>query len=213
MPHSTNEVHAGDAKYEDLNGDGNITDEDYQVLGNAFPVLSGSLSFNFEYFGFDFQVFFQGVWGNKIYNALRERTEGNGLTNQLSTDMRDVFIYYNEDTRLTMEDYGLDWQGYMEQYSGNIPNPCSTNPKNNETSSRFLEDGSYLRLKNITLGYTLPKAVTQKAKINRLRFYVTANNLLTLTKYSGYDPEVGSGVDYGNYPQARTVMFGLNLDF
>ncbi|OQA48817.1 MAG: TonB dependent receptor [Bacteroidetes bacterium ADurb.Bin302] len=212
LPNSTNAVNAGDAKYEDLNSDGKIDESDCEVIGNPFPWLTGSLNFTAGYYGFDLQIFFQGVYGNQIYNALRERTEGTGQTCTLSTTMSDVFIYYNQDKRDAMTAAGIDWESIMAQYDGNIPNPYG-NSNNNSTSSRFIEDGSYLRLKNVTLGYTLPKRITQKAKINRVRFYVTANNLLTLTKYSGYDPEVGGGVDYGNYPQSRTFMFGLNLDF
>ena len=76
-----------------------------------------------------------------------------------------------------------------------------------------MEDGSYLRLKNVQLGYTLPKTLVGKIGLSHVRFYLSGSNLLTLTKYSGYDPEVGGGVDYGNYPQARTVMLGVNLNF
>ena len=76
-----------------------------------------------------------------------------------------------------------------------------------------MESGAYLRLKNLQVGYTIPQEITKKAGIDRCRFYVTGSNLLTFTKYTGYDPEVGGGVDYGNYPQSRTWMFGINLDF
>ena len=84
---------------------------------------------------------------------------------------------------------------------------------NFETSSRFVESGSYLRLKNLQFGYTIPSTMLNGTFIKRCRVYISANNLLTLTSYTGYDPEVGGGVDYGNYPQARTMLFGLNLDF
>ena len=100
----------------------------------------------------------------------------------------------------------------MDRYAGPIRNPHG-NSLNAANSSRFIEDGSYLRLKDLTLGYTLPQKYTRKAYIDRIRVYFTASNLLTLTKYTGYDPEVGGGVDYGNYPQSRTFMFGLNCDF
>ena len=95
---------------------------------------------------------------------------------------------------------------------GSIPNPKGSS-RNFETNSRYVEDGSYLRLKNVQLGYTLPASFTEKMHISRARVYVSANNLLTLTGYTGYDPEVGGGVDYGNYPQSRTFMLGLNLNF
>lgn len=183
---------AGDAKYEDLNHDGKIDDSDKTALGSAFPWLTGGLTFAFDIKGVDCSIFFQGVYGNKIYNALRERTESTGATSILSTTMRDAWSVYNP--------------------NGSIPNPV--NSVNFNVSSRFVEDGSYLRLKNIQIGYTLPKKITMKAKISRLRFYASANNVLTFTKYSGYDPEVSNhGVDYGNYPQARTFTFGINMDF
>ncbi|MBO7368204.1 MAG: SusC/RagA family TonB-linked outer membrane protein, partial [Paludibacteraceae bacterium] len=191
LPNDSN-YGAGDAKYKDLNGDGKIDDKDKTSLGCNFPWLTGALTFSCDWKGLDFQIFFQGVYGNKIYNALRERTESTGATNVLSTAMRDVWSEAN--------------------VNGSIPLP--THSVNFAPSSRFIEDGSYLRLKNLTVGYTLPKKITMKARISRLRFYASANNLLTLTKYTGYDPEVGNhGVDYGNYPQARTFTFGINLDF
>ena len=95
---------------------------------------------------------------------------------------------------------------------GTIPNPPGSS-RNYDANSRFVEDGSYLRLKNIQLGYTIPNRLTQKFHVSSWRFYVSANNLLTFTKYSGYDPEVGGGVDWGNYPQSRTILFGTSLNF
>jgi len=212
LPNSANPVNAGDAMYEDLNGDGKIDDNDCQVIGSPFPWLSGALNFNLGWKGIDFSLSFQGVYGNQIYNALRERLEGTGQTCTLSSNMKNVFIYYNQDKRDAMEAAGINWQFYMDEYRGNIPNPHG-NSLNNANSTRFLEEGAYLRLKDLTLGYTLPKKYSKKAYIERVRVYFSANNLLTLTKYTGYDPEVGGGVDYGNYPQSRTFMFGLNIDF
>lgn len=204
-------LNVGDAIYEDLNNDGKIDDKDNQYIGNPYPWLTGSLTFNCDFYGVDVSIFFQGVYGNQIYNAMRERTEGTGLTCTLSKTMENVCVYYNEDQIAAIQAKGIDPYQYMQQYNGDIPNP--KNSYNSQVSSRFVEDGSYLRLKNLTIGYTLPQKITKKAYINKLRFYVTANNLLTLTKYSGYDPEVGGGIDYGNYPQSRTFMFGLNLGF
>ena len=201
----------GDAIYEDRNNDGKIDENDNTYIGSAFPWLTGSLSFNCDFYGVDVSLFFQGVYGNQIYNALRERTEGTGLTNTLSKDMNNVCIYYNDAQLAALAAKGINGYSIMEEYNGDIPNP--KDPYNSQTSSRFIEDGSYLRLKNLTIGYTIPSKYTKKAYINRLRVYFSANNLLTLTKYSGYDPEVGGGVDYGNYPQSRTFMFGINLDF
>ena len=185
-------ISVGDAKFVDLDGNGKIDENDRTNLGNPFPWLTYGLNFGAEWRGFDLQLFLQGVYGSKIYNALRLRTEGTGNEATLSTTMRDVWSESNPD--------------------GSIPNPKGSS-RNFETNSRYVEDGSYLRLKNVQLGYTLPASFTEKMHISRARVYVSANNLLTLTGYTGYDPEVGGGVDYGNYPQSRTFMLGLNLNF
>ena len=204
-------AHAGDAKYNDLNNDGKIDENDKKVIGNPFPLLTYGINLGADFYGVDIQLFFQGVYGNQIYNALRLRTEGAGDECTLSTSMKDVWVGYTDLVRTSMETKGLDWLT-LENRNGTIPNPVGS-PMNRENSSRFVEDGSYFRLKNIQIGYTLPKNITQKFYCSRLRVYVTATNLFTITKYSGYDPEVGSGVDYGNYPQSRTFTFGLNANF
>jgi len=183
----------GDARYIDQNGDGKIDDADRVDIGNNFPWLSYGFNASFDWRGIDLQLFLQGVYGNQIYNAVRLRTEGKGEESTLSTAMRNVWTATNT--------------------TGTIPNPYgSTN--NTQVSSRYIEDGSYLRLKNVQLGYTFPKSLTGKIGISRLRVYVSGNNLLTFTKYTGYDPEVGNhGVDYGNYPQTRTFLVGANVNF
>ena len=191
-PGAADEYHAGDARYADLNGDGKIDDNDKTNLGNPFPWLTYGLNGGIAWKGLDLQLFFQGVAGNEIYNALRLRTEGTGNEATLSTTMRDVWSVSNPD--------------------GSIPNPLGGS-HNKDNNSRFVEDGSYLRLKNVQLGYTLPESWSAKAGVSRVRVSLSCSNLLTFTGYSGYDPEVGGGVDYGNYPQARTVQLGLNLNF
>ena len=206
-------VHAGDVKYKDVNNDGKIDANDQVCIGNPFPKLTYGLNLGAEFYGVDVQLFFQGVWGNKIYNALRLRTEGAGDDCTLASYMADeVWIGYSDLVRKSMLTKGIDWTEMENRQDATIPNPLGS-PMNKENSSRFIEDGSYFRLKNIQIGYTLPKKVTEKFLCSRLRFYVTASNLFTVTKYSGYDPEVGSGVDYGNYPQSRTFTFGLNANF
>ena len=100
----------------------------------------------------------------------------------------------------------------LENRNGTIPNPAGST-LNVADNSRFLEDGSYFRLKNLQIGYTFPRKWTEKFLCSKLRVFMTASNLFTVTKYTGYDPEVGSGVDYGNYPQSRTFTFGLNVNF
>lgn len=205
-------VHAGDARYTDLSKNGKIDSKDQTYLGNAFPKLTYGLNLGVEFYGVDIQLFFQGVSGNQIYNALRVRTEGQGLECALSSNMKDqVWVGYSDVVRANLERNGIDWQAW-ENRDGVIPNPYGS-PTNTENSSRFLENGAYFRLKNLQIGYTLPKKATDKFRCSRLRFYVTASNLFTVTQYTGYDPEVGSGVDYGNYPQSRTFTFGLNANF
>ncbi len=205
-------VHAGDAKYKDQNGDGKIDDQDNVYLGSPFPWLTYGLNLGAEFYGFDVQIFFQGVYGNKIYNALRLRTEGAGDECTLSTTMNDVWIGYSDPVRAAFEKNGINWME-LENRDGSIPNPLGS-PTNTENSSRFIENGAYFRLKNLQIGYTIPSKITEKAHIDRCRLYVSGSNLFTLTKYTGYDPEVGTaGVDYGNYPQSRTITFGINLNF
>ncbi|MDR2824968.1 MAG: TonB-dependent receptor [Prevotellaceae bacterium] len=204
--------HAGDAKYRDLNNDGMILDDDdMMALGSNFPWLTGGLNLSAAYKGIDLALFFQGVYGNEIWNSQRVRIlEGNGKGSQMSVAMRDVYIDFSDDHKNALIANGLNLDDILNLH-GTIPNPNGT--FNTQNSSRFIENGAYLRLKNIELGYTLPNYMIKGAGISRLRVYVSASNLLTLTGYTGYDPEVGGGVDYGNYPQSRTVMCGINVDF
>ncbi len=204
-------VHAGDAKYKDLNEDGKIDDNDQTYIGNPFPKFTYGLSLGADFYGVDIQLFFQGVHGNSVYNALRLRTEGAGDECTLSTSMRDVWVGYSPIIQESLMKAGVNYYT-LENREGTIPNPVGSS-MNTENSSRFIEDGSYFRLKNLQIGYTLPKDITKKFYVDRLRVYMTASNLFTLTKYSGYDPEVGTyAVDYGNYPQSRTFTFGLNVN-
>ena len=182
----------GDVRFRDINSDGKIDENDKTAIGNPFPWLTYGLNLGLEWKGVDLQLFFQGVYGNEIYNALRLRTEGSGNEATLSTAMRDVWTMDNPD--------------------GSIANPLG-NPINKENSSRYVEDGSYMRLKNVQIGYTLPSRWTERIKMSRCRIYLSGSNVFTLTDYSGYDPEVGGGVDYGNYPQSRTFMLGVNINF
>ena len=205
-------VHAGDARYKDVNGDGKLDEDDKMVIGNPFPKISYGFNFGADFYGVDVQLFFQGVAGNSIYNAQRQMLEGDGSGYALASYMKDeVWVGYTDAVRSSMLSKGIDYYE-LENRNGTIPNPLGS-PTNTESSTRFIEDGSYLRLKNLQIGYTLPQHITQKFRCNRLRFYATASNLFTITKYKGYDPEVGGGVDYGNYPQSRTFTFGLNANF
>jgi len=214
---STIGVHAGDAKYKDISGpngvpDGKIDDNDKTMIGNQFPAFTYGLNLGADFYGVDVQIFFQGVADVDVYNALRHVTEGAGDEMTLSKTMSNVWIGYTELVRDALQSKGVNWMNLENRSANALPNPVGA-PTNNETSSRFVEDASYFRLKNLQIGYTIPKQYTEKAHIQRARVYVSGSNLLTFTKYSGFDPEVGSGVDYGNYPQSRTWTFGVNLNF
>ncbi|MFC2505114.1 MAG: SusC/RagA family TonB-linked outer membrane protein, partial [Capnocytophaga ochracea] len=185
----------GDVKFRDLNNDGVINAEDRTYIGNPFPEWTFSMNNNFNYKNIDLQIFLQGVAGNDIYNANRIWQEGMSVPQNQIAKVKDR------------------WTG--EGTSNSIPRAIYGDPNQNARhSTRFVEDGSYLRIKNVTLGYTLPKEVTQKFHTDMLRIYLSCQNLYTFTKYSGMDPEVGTGgVDSGTYPVTRTVSFGLNVQF
>ncbi len=205
-------VHAGDARYKDVNGDGKLNEDDKMVIGNPFPKVSFGLNLGADFYGVDIQLFFQGVAGNSIYNAQRQMLEGDGSGYALADYMKEkVWVGYTPAVQNAMINAGVN-PYELENRNGTIPNPLGS-PTNTENSTRFIEDGSYLRLKNLQIGYTFPLKWTQKFHCSRLRLYATASNLFTITGYKGYDPEVGSGVDYGNYPQSRTFTFGLNATF
>ena len=184
-------AHAGDARYTDVNGDGKIDSNDRVDLGPSIPWLNYGLNLGATWRDFDLQLFFQGVGGNKIYNQQRMQLESNGASSVLSPVMADVWTAENPD--------------------GSLPN--ARNSINYYTSDRFLESGSYFRLKNLQIGYSLPKKILAKAGFENCRFYVQCSNLFTITKYKGFDPEVSNGVDYGNYPQSRSFIFGINVTY
>lgn len=194
----------GDLKFKDLNGDGKITDADRSFLGHFLPKYSYALNFGSRYKNFDLSLFFQGVKGNKIFNAARIVSEGMARLMNASTVVLNAWTPSNTNTK--------------------IPRAYSGDPNQNvRPSDRWIEDGSYLRLKNLIIGYNMSDATLQsltKGTINSVRLYVSSQNLLTITKYKGWDPEIGSqngtltnGVDYGQYPSARSFQFGLQVGF
>ena len=195
----------GDIRFQDLNGDGQVNAEDRTFLGTYLPKFSYGLNWGGTYGNFDFNMYLQGVYGNMVYNGTKVIGQGMLRLFNATTDVLDAWTPQNTNT--------------------DVPRAVSGDPnQNSRTSDRFLEDGSYLRIKNLSIGYTIPGdrigSLTNNV-ISRLRLYVSSQNLLTLTKYTGYDPEIGSrfgnlltnGIDYGQFPQARTFMFGLNLGF
>lgn len=185
----------GDVRFVDVNGDGQITDEDRTDIGKGMPDWTYGFNMNISWKNFDFNMMWQGTIGNDIYDATRR------------TDI--------SATNLPSWMLGR-WTG--EGTSNRIPRFVRGDNVNWQSSDLYVYDGSYLRLKNIQLGYTLPQHLTKKVFISSLRLYVAAENLFTFTKYHGFDPEISSGgtslgIDYGVYPQARTWTIGANLSF
>ena len=193
------EASPGFVKYKDQNGDGKITPEDMTVIGNGYADWYGGITNSFNIYNVDFGFMFQFSYGNDVYNATRMFTTQSldERSNQLA-EVAERWTPTNASNRVPKAD------GYIKY----------------QTYSRFIEDGSFLRLKNVTVGYTFPEKWTRKFYVSRLRLYATAQNLFCLTKYSGYDPEVSMktsplmpAFDWGAYPKSRVYLIGLELQF
>ncbi|NEU70652.1 SusC/RagA family TonB-linked outer membrane protein [Spirosoma agri] len=202
---STNPLRPGDLIFQDVNGDGVVTDADKQVIGTPYPKFTYGFSLNASYKAFDANASFNGSYGSQVLDGQDYyvyNMEGSG--NQ----------YANVVNRYRSEDQPGDGQVYRASRGG-------TQSNSTRLSSFYLQNGSYLRCTNITLGYNLPVAKLTKAKVSALRLYVNVNNAFTLTKYKGYNPEVdynnganlSPGVDYGKYPLARGYNIGAKLSF
>lgn len=193
---------AGDVKFVDVNNDGQINDNDRINLGSALPKFTYGFNAFMEYKNFDLKIFFQGTYGNETVNGIAGWADGaRGLYNSYASRMG-------------------RWT--TENPTSNMPRMTTTNANNNDIfSDRFVENGSYLRLRNIQFGYTLPATLLNRIGVKAVRIYVSADNLLTFSKYRGFEPEVADldnnpffwGVDLTTYPQARTLLGGLNLTF
>lgn len=190
----------GVVKYKDQDGDGVITTNDRTVIGNAMPKWYGGITNTLNFKGIDFGFMFQFNYGNNIYNATRiYATQSRSGRRNMLAEVADRWSPTNASNK-------------VPAYNGYITN---------DVYSRFVEDGSFLRLKNLTLGYTLPHKWVRKFHASKLRIYGTAQNLFCVTKYSGYDPEVNSasnnpmtpGLDWGAYPKSRVFTFGIDLQF
>jgi len=192
----------GDIKYKDLNGDGKIDANDMTFIGNPNPKFTYGITNTFSFKNFDVSIFLQGSYGGDILNYTRKTTEGlrNSNFNQLKT---------------VTNRFSLDNQG------GTLPRYNQWHENNLRISDRFIEDGSYLRIQNVSIGYNLPARWAAKVKMTNAKIFVTGQNLYTFTKYTGYDPELGSynsnalmqNVDLGNYPNPRSVTIGINTTF
>ena len=227
-------VWPGDLKFEDVNKDGVINELDRTNIGSPLPKFTFGWTNTFRWKNLDLSIFLNGSVGNKVLNYNMMGQGYNGLVHMSST-------WYNQHTSIA-DRARLAAIDPSKTYTGNdswqtdvanvrvvngdtkTPRPSISDPNDNDRlSDRYVEDGSYLRVKNITLGYTFPKRLLQKVNIDNIRLYVNIQNLYTLTKYSGYDPEVGAstqdstgltfGVDNGRYPSPMTCSFGMNITF
>jgi TonB-linked SusC/RagA family outer membrane protein len=185
----------GDIRFRDLNNDGIINDDDRTVIGNPNPVHMFSMNNLFTWKGFELSFYLQGVAGNKIFNANK-------------IDLVGMSAAYNQ-----MDDVLGRWRG--EGTSNSMPRAVFGDPnQNNRISNRFVESGSYLRLKTITLAYNLPSQWLRATTIQQARITLSCENVATITGYSGFDPEVGiNGIDLSSYPISRTFNLGLNINF
>jgi TonB-linked SusC/RagA family outer membrane protein len=226
-PNST--VWPGDLKFKDINGDGKIDETDRTVIGNPLPDFTFGFTNTFRYKNFDLSIFINGSVGNDVlnYTSISLTHMNSSWTNQLTT-VKDRAQLVQVDPTKTYAD-GSWW--YYDVTNVKVANPDTKIPRattadpndNDRISSRYIEDGSYVRLKNITLGYTFPKKSLRKLHLESLRLYANLQNICTITGYSGYDPEVGAstqdskglvyGVDYGRYPSPTVYSFGLNISF
>lgn len=196
-------LYLGDVRYKDLNGDGKIGSEDVTTIGDPNPTFNYGITNNFTYKNFDVSIFLQGVQGSKIFNWTKKYTES--LSNPFLNQSADVLNRYTESNP------NASIPRFVNQWHSN----------NTKNSDRYIEDGSYLRIQNIAIGYNLPERWMKSVKASSARIYLSAQNLYTFTKYSGYDPEIGSfnksvlsqNVDNGHYPNPRTFTIGANIQF
>ena len=191
-------VAPGDVRYVDADNDGEL---DFFYLGSPLPDFTYGFNANFGYKGFDFGIQMQGVQGIDIFNGTSQYKRSSTANWNLGRDMTNR------------------WTGEGSTNNSLYPRLNANDVNNSRMSDRFIEDGSYLRIKNIQFGYTIP--IAEKINIDKLRVYFNAQNLYTFTKYSGLDPEIGTrgynpldiGVDRGYYPIPRIISFGINLAF
>ena len=230
----TTTVWVGDVKYKDINGDNVINEHDQTNIGSPLPKFTFGWTNTFRYKNVDLTVFLNGTYGNKVLNYNMMGQGYNGLVHMNSTwtnqhvSVQDRARLVVIDAQKTYDDGTMWYDDITNVKVANTgtktPRPSIQDPNDNDRlSTRYIEDGSYLRIKNITLGYTFPKSVLQKAKIDNVRVYMNIQNLYTFTKYTGFDPEVGAstqdssgltfGVDNGRYPSPMTCSFGLNITF
>ncbi|MGN6353686.1 MAG: SusC/RagA family TonB-linked outer membrane protein, partial [Parafilimonas sp.] len=206
----------GDRKYKDLNGDGVINTKDQTFLGSPLPKFQFGFNNSFTYKNFDLNIFFSGSYGNKVFNQLTiSQTYPGNNTNYFKSVLGYARVEY-VDPNGSHADVN---NAYVSNPNTKIVGLRNDNTNENlRPSDLYIENGSFIRCKNITLGYRLPEKLLSKAHIHALRVYATVSNAFIITNYSGMDPEIGSwnplqaGWDGGYYPQPRTFTFGLNLN-
>ena len=220
----------GDLKFKDVNGDGTIDERDKTNIGSPLPKFTFGWTNTFRYKNVDLSIFVNGSYGNKVLNYNMMGQGYNGLNHMSSAWTNQHVSVLNHAVLAPVDgNYSDGWYDDVTKVivtntSTLTPRPTLTDPNDNDRlSTRYLEDGSYLRIKNITLGYTFPKQMLNAANIENIRFYVNVQNLYTFTKYTGFDPEVGAstqdstgltfGVDNGRYPSPTTYSCGLNITF
>ncbi len=225
-----NTTWVGDIRFKDINKDGRITEADRTNIGSPMPKFTFGWTNTFVYKNWDLSIFINGSYGNKVLNYLNMKV-GNmksAWANQPSSVLGRTRLEAI-DPEKTYDGTNNVWNWFEDPENVRIANPGATLPRattgdpndNDRLSDRYIEDGSYLRVKNITLGYTFPKRIIQKARIDNLRLQVNIQNLLTFTKYTGYDPEIGAstasvnvmGLDNGRYPSPTAYSFGVNITF
>ena len=222
-----NTTYVGDIKYKDLNGDGVIDENDRTNIGSPLPKFTYGWTNTFRYKNFDLSIFINGSYGNKVMNLTKRNltTMSSAWSNQ-HVDVINRARLEPIDASIVYTD-GSKWYNHVENVR--VANPDASLPRaiigdpndNDRISDRYVEDGSYLRLKNLALGYTFPKKIVKTLGVENLRVYCNIQNLFTITGYDGYDPEIGvstmsvnvMGVDYGRYPSPTTYSFGLNMSF
>jgi TonB-linked SusC/RagA family outer membrane protein len=201
--YTVDETHTwlGDVRFKDINGDNKIDASDITYIGSPLPKFTYGLTNTFQYKGFDASIFLQGSYGAKIYNFLRWQLEK--MDNAYYNQLKSVMGRYTANNT-----------------NGSLPRFTNTNTNNVYVSDRYVEDGSYMRIQNLTVGYRVPASILSKVKMSNARVYFSVQNLHTFTNYSGYDPEIGAfnnnirlmNVDMGHYPNPRTYTIGANIE-
>lgn len=195
----------GDIRFKDVNGDGVVNSNDRTVIGNGLPDFFGGITNNFSLKGFELSVLLQYVYGNELFNNNRLNSDAMRFTQNATTNALNR------------------WRSPEQPGNGNVPRAIQFDPnRNSRVSDRWVEDGSFLRIRTVSLAYNIPMVLCRKVGLNSVRVYANAQNLYTFTNYTGFDPEVNLyggdsfgntalGVDLGNYPPSRTVTFGINV--